>query len=150
MAVYVHAAPILLGLGSVIEPGNFGRIVRQLGEAHLLHRREMAYEAVRQQEFPARLSRLDCLFCFPTADEAALAQQHLNGYATAAFYEVESPEDAPHLADMNNGILLHSLPSFDLNVIRYYWRGWQRSPDPQAAVLREVLLGSPVKVLRRL
>jgi hypothetical protein len=65
-------------------------------------------------------------------------------------YEVASGEDDPHLADMNNGLLNYALETFDSNVIAYYWRGWERSPDPKAVILREVLLRSPVTVLRRL
>ena len=47
MAVYAHAAPILLASGSVIEPGNFGRIIRLQGESHTLFRREMTLQVVR-------------------------------------------------------------------------------------------------------
>lgn len=140
----------MLAPGSVIEPGNFGRIIRQHGAAHNLYRREMAYETVRQQHFQSRPSRLDCLFCFPTEEEGQLCRAHINGYADSLLYEVQSSEANPHLADMNNGLLNFALPAFDNNVIAYYWRGWQRSPDPKAVILREVLLLLPVTVLRRL
>lgn len=140
----------MLAPGSIIEPGNFGRIIRCHGTAHNLYRREMTYEAIRQQHFPSRPSRLDCLFCFPTAEEAELCRAHINGYADSILYEVGSDEDNPHLADMNNGLQNYALPTFDVNVITYYWRGWQRSSDPQAVILREVLLQSAVTVLRRM
>jgi hypothetical protein len=81
MASYFHFAPIMLAPGSIIEPGNFGRIIRQRGAAHNLYRREMIFEAVRQQHFSSRPSRLDCLFCFPTQEEAELCRVHINGYA---------------------------------------------------------------------
>lgn len=147
---YFHFAPILLAPGSVIEPGNFGRLIRLHGEAHNLYRREMAYEAVRCQHFDFRPSRLDCLFCFPTLEEAQLCRANIKGYADSILYEVESAETEPHIADMNNALQNFMLPTFDLNLIAYYWRGWQRSPDPLAVVLREVLLRSPVTVLRRI
>lgn len=150
MASYFHFAPIMLAPGSIIEPGNFGRIIRRRGPAHNLYRREMAYEAIRQQHFPSRPSRLDCLFCFPTEGEAELCRAHINGYADSILYEVESDEVDPHLADMNSALQNFALPAFDNSVIAYYWRGWQRSPDPKAVILREVLLQSPVKVIRRL
>jgi hypothetical protein len=150
MASYFHFAPILLAPGSVIEPGNFGRIIRLRGAAHDLYRREMAYEAVRQQHFPSRPSRLDCLFCFPTKEEAELCLLHIKGYAESILYEVESNESSPHIADMNNALQNFALPAFDINVIAYYWRGWQRSPDLQAVMLREVLLRSPVTVAHRI
>jgi hypothetical protein len=109
----------------------------------------MAYEVVRASHFSSRTSRLDCLFGFPTLEEAELCRAHIQGYADSVLYEVESAETAPQLADMNNGLQHFELAAFDINVISYYWRGWQRSPGPQAAILREVLLPSSVMVLRK-
>ena len=150
MNSYFRFAPILLTPGSVIEPGNFGRLIRLRGEAHTLYRREMAYEAVRQKEFPDRPSRLDCLFCFPTLQEAEFYRAHIQGYADSILYEVESAEAELHIADLNNGLQLCGLSVFDINRIAYYWRGWERSCDPQAVVLREVILQCPVTILRRI
>jgi hypothetical protein len=110
----------------------------------------MAYESLRQRLFPDRPSRLDSLFCFPTQQEADLCRAHIQGYADAILYEVESAEDNPHIADMNNAVQHFALPAFDDDVINYYWRGWQRSPNPQAVIMREVLLRSPVTIRRRL
>lgn len=150
MKSYFHFAPVLLAPGSVIEPGNFGRLIRLNGAAHPLYRREMAYENLRQKHFPSRPSRLDCLFCFPTQQEAELCRAYIQGYAGSILYEVESAEAQPHIADMNNAIQHSELPTFDENLIAYYWRGWQRSPDPQATTLREVLLQSSVTIIRRI
>jgi hypothetical protein len=149
MNSYFHFAPILLAPGSIIEPGNFGRIIRQQGEAHRLYRREMIYDEFRNKQFPDRPSRLQCVFCFPTLEEAELCRTHINGYAESILYEVQSDDPNPHLADMNNGVQHFETPIFDANVITYYWRGWTRSPDPRAAVLREVLLRHPVTVTRK-
>ena len=150
MNSYFHFSPILLAPGSVIEPGNFGRIIRLQGVAHPLYRREMGYEFLRRRLFPNCPSRLDCLFCFPTQQEAELCREHIRGYAESVLYEVENAEVAPHIADMNNAVQHFALPAFDDNVITYYWRGWQRSPDPQAVILHEVLLQSSVTVRRRI
>ena len=116
MNSYFHLAPILLAPGSIIEPGNFGRLIRLHGEAHPLYRREMAYEAVRQNSFHDRVSRLDCLFCFPTQQEAELCRAHIHGYADSILYEVESAEAEPHIADMNNALQHFELPAFDINL----------------------------------
>ena len=150
MTTYFHFAPILLGEGSIIEPGNFGRVIRLRGAAHPLYRREMAYEQMREAAFPLLPSRLDCLFCFPTLQEAELCRGHIKGYGESVLYEVESIEINSHLADMNNAIQPWDLVVFDESLIAYYWRGWMRSPDPQAVILREVLLRSSVTVLRRI
>jgi hypothetical protein len=149
MTRYFHFAPILLGPGAVIEPGNFGRVVRLVGQTHPLYRRETAYEDFRLKQFVTRPSRLDCLFCFPTQQEAELCRAHLQGYASSVLYEVESDEADPHVADMNNALQHYGLAAFDEKLIAYYWQGWQRSPDPKAVILREVLLRSSVRVVRR-
>jgi hypothetical protein len=147
---YFHFAPIMLAPRSVIEPGNFGRVIRLTGAAHPLYRREMAYEAFRQERFPDRPSRLECLFCFLTLQEAERCRANIQGYAESILYEVESVEASPHIADMNNAIQHFALPAFDTNIVAYYWRGWQRSPDPQAVIMREALLRFPVTVRRRI
>jgi len=147
MTSYFHLAPILLASKSVIEPGNFGRIIKLQGIAHPLYRREMAYEQVRQQSFCNRPSRLDCLFCLPTLEEAELYHTHIKGYESSILYEVESFENQPHIADANNAIQNCALPAFDLGIISYYWQGWSRSPDPRAVIMREVLLRQPVTVI---
>ena len=150
MPTLFHFARELRTLGSIIEPGNFGRIIRQQGQAHALFRREMIYEAVRQGCFPHRPSRLECLFCFPTLEEAALCRAHINGYADSVLHEVKTEETDLFVADMNNGIQHYALEHFNFNTIAYYWNGWARSPDPEAAILREVLLRGPVQIVRRI
>ncbi|WP_235705900.1 hypothetical protein [Acidiphilium iwatense] len=110
----------------------------------------MAYESLRHRLFRNCPSRLDCLFCFPTRQEAELCRTNIEGYAKSVLYEVESAEATPHIADMNNGLQHFALAAFDDEVIADYWRGWQRSLDPQAVILREVLLRSPATIRRRI
>ncbi|HXW72245.1 MAG TPA: DUF2441 domain-containing protein [Methylocella sp.] len=147
MALLFHFTREPRALGSLIVPGNFGLIIRQQGQAHPLFRREMIYEDIRRQRFRHRPSRLDCLFCFPTLEEAALCRAHINGYSNSVLYEVETTEPDFFVADMNNGIQHFDLLKFNLDTIVYYWNGWVRSPDPKAVILREVLLRGPAKVV---
>lgn len=141
---------MLLAPGSIIEPGNFGRIINLAGSMHQLYRREMAYEAIRIKGFEDRPSRLTCLFCFPTPQEADLCRKSINGYGTSILYEVANTETNSFIADMNNGLLHCSLQTFDEDKISYYWRGWGKSSDPNAIVLREVLLKDAATIIRRL
>jgi len=150
MSILFHFAREQRAAGSMIEPGNFGRIIRQSGPQHQLFQREMTYEAVRQTYFPHRPSRLDSLFCFPSLEEAALCRANIKGYENSVLHEVETNEPDLFVADMNNGIQHFALEAFAIGIIAYYWNGWVRSTDPKAAILREVLLREPVKVLRRL
>jgi hypothetical protein len=149
MRSWFHLAPNLLAPGSIIEPGNFGRVIALVGTGHPLYRREMAYEAIRASDFNDRPSRLACLFAFPTQQEAEMCCAQISGYATSVLYEVESSEENPHLADATYALQHYAQPVFDPRLIRCYWQGWKPSPDPKAVVLREILLRSPVKVVRK-
>jgi hypothetical protein len=149
MRSWFHLAPNLLAPGSIIEPGNFGRVIALVGAGHQLYRREMAYEAIRASDFNDRPSRLACLFAFPTRQEAEMCCAQISGYATSVLYEVESLEEKPHLADATYALQHYAQPVFDPRLIRCYWQGWKPSPDPKVVALREVLLRSPVKVVRK-
>jgi len=67
---FYHLAPLRLGGGSVIEPGNFGRLLsrympsekRAFGNAWMLAR-ELIFEQARPRQSPSRLS---CCFALPT------------------------------------------------------------------------------------
>jgi len=150
MTILFHFAREQRAIGSMIEPCNFGRIILQTGASHNLFRRETVYEGIRQLHFQHRPSRLEALFCFPTFEEAQLWRAHINGYADSVLHEVETEESDLFLADMNNGIQHYAVEQFNLNVIAYYWNGWVKSPDPKAAILREVLLRRPAKVIRQI
>jgi hypothetical protein len=142
-----HFARAVHASGSFIEPGNFGRIIREQGEQHPLYRREMFYENIRQMSFPHRPSRLDCLFCFPTLDEAQRCRLHIKGYADSVLHVVATDEPADFVADMNNHIQHFALATFDPNLAAFYWLGWQQSHDPRVVVMREVLLRRPAQVV---
>lgn len=65
-----HSAPIRLGVGSVIMPGNFGRILAKQGVNHSLWAREMELDRVRVNSYPDRPSWLTS--CFACETEAAI------------------------------------------------------------------------------
>lgn len=74
MTNYFHSAPLLLEPGSIIKPGNWGRILNcyrqgnNLANAWMLAR-ELAFEAVRTAEFAALPSRLAAAFVFETLND---------------------------------------------------------------------------------
>jgi hypothetical protein len=65
-----HFAPLRLGAGSIIEPGNFGRLLgrympsekRPFGNAWMLSR-ELIFEQLRPHHLPSRFS---CCYALPT------------------------------------------------------------------------------------
>lgn len=88
MTNYFHVAPNLLGVGSVILPGNWGRVLRQYGpgQGNEVLYRESIVEYIRQQEFPDKPSRFDSIFLLESLDEAIL-YRNLNA-RTSVIYEV--------------------------------------------------------------
>jgi hypothetical protein len=75
MTIYYHCAPIRLGAGSIIEAGNWGRLIKTIykagendGTSKIIF--ELAFEAMRVSINPNLPSRLSCLFCCPTLEDA--------------------------------------------------------------------------------
>lgn len=85
---YFHLAGPQLAVGSVIEPGNWGRIIRRASWAHNLAIREMALEHARALRFPSRPSRLDAAFVLPTREEAERFQSKEQGFNMHVLYRV--------------------------------------------------------------
>ena len=63
---FFHLSGGLLGEGSVILPGNWGRILRAYGWQHPQAAKEMILEAARLRIAPGKPSRLECCFAFPS------------------------------------------------------------------------------------
>lgn len=149
MAFYYRLESDILPPGTLVQPGNYGRIVLEMGEKHGAFRREMAYEQVRIILFPHRPSRLSSLFCFVTISEALLFRKHINGFYNHHLYEVSSDEIDPFIADPNNALQHQDLPTFDFDIIKWYWQGWSAPPNLDAVILREALLRKPVTIVRK-
>src|ERR1700731_1778076 len=64
------ACTLMLERGSVIRPGNWGRMVRAIGSGHPEWQREVILEEVRKVEFPNAPSRLECAFVIDDLPEA--------------------------------------------------------------------------------
>ena len=60
-----YAAPVMIGAGSTILPGNWYRMLRRYGQNanFFVPFRELIFEEVRKTEFPNAVSRLACIFC---------------------------------------------------------------------------------------
>lgn len=56
-----HVSPILLGVGSIIEKGNWGRIIKKYTDknANSVLFREIILEMIRSEHYPDKPSRLD-------------------------------------------------------------------------------------------
>ena len=136
------ACSLMLEPGSIIRPGNWGRIVRAIGPKHPEWQRETILEQVRQAEFPALPSRFQCAFVIDDLDE-------LKYYASKAsplglLYQVTLIDQgaAAHVADWKGtGPYDHTT-----EWARRYWRG-DVMPHPETNLkLRERLTLSRLRV----
>jgi hypothetical protein len=149
---YYHLSGGRFGAGSIVEPGNFGRIIRLHSWSHNLAIREMALEAARVACFPNMPSRLDSCFGFVSLDEAQAFRAQINGFQTHLLYRVSIEGDAPviGLTDSRmcgpNGALRHDWADA-------YWEGMtliEHGADVAEGTLRELLTLSPLRIEERI
>jgi hypothetical protein len=148
---YFYLCSYPLGVGSIIEPGNWGRILRayNLNDANnrWLPLREHAFEVVRLRQYPHRPSRLEASFvCETLADLGAFKQSV--GRPVDLAYEVEfvqsnAPSHRGCLSTMDNPPQgqVWTIPLLEQRADAY-WSG--------ANVQRpEVATTSPLRVIAR-
>lgn len=85
---YFHLSGAPLRVGSIIEPGNYGRIIRRAAWSHASAVRETSLEAARLARFGDRPSRLDAVFAFLSQEEAEFFRATENGFALHHLYRV--------------------------------------------------------------
>ena len=149
MASYFYCGSTQLAPGSVIEPGNWGRMLgrytREAKSNAWVLVRELKYEEVRRAHFPAKPSRLASAFLCPT-------QEHLKDFMAQQnrvfdlMYEVELVDPAAplHVGDwtLPRTTGHETMAVFEAKA-HQYWQG--------ATVAKpEVVTTSAVRVLKRL
>jgi hypothetical protein len=144
-----HTAPILLESGSIILPGNFGRIIKQNEEKHKLWRREKVLEEIREREFPQKPSRLSSTFCSSTFEIARLFRDLQR--PSELIYEVEYvDETCPiHTGDYNCVEPLVGRSESMEEVARLYWTNKLKTNLKGVADIpcEELVCASPIKVI---
>ena len=90
---FFHSTGATLETGSIIRPGNWGRVVRLHGWRHDCALREMALEDARGVRFTNRPSRMECAFVCLSEVEGR-AYQHANKITSHVLHEVELVEAA--------------------------------------------------------
>lgn len=156
---YYHLCKTKLGVGSIIEPGNYGEVFQIFGYKHGAFQREMLLEEVRRLITPNAPSRLQCLFVFATPEDArAFQMREFGGFGMDYLYEVEPLENsAPILGQMH---ALDNWERSDQNAKAHlYWdqskvaeNGPVVAPPGMGvwAGFQEILLGCAVRVVRRM
>lgn len=146
MTKYYHSAPLLLDPGSIIQPGNWGRILNAYRKPVPAHgwmlARELAFESIRTAEFAHLPSRLSCAFAFETFDQANQYKTQFSPWNP--LYEVELVD--PGAACHRGGFNLVNFPADHLEFLpvviswaRQYWRGEQLETP-------ELVTKSPLRV----
>jgi len=155
MRIIHHAAPIQLEPGSIILPGNWGRIIQAIGERHSRYSSEHIFEEIRRERFAHLPSRLEACFACPTEIGIRFfGETAMRGNpCPSVLYEVEKVDpDAPeHLADYNLFQVNKQGETIEGNAERY-WSGdfWYEVPDGPAPDFRceEIVTMSALRVIR--
>ncbi|MEO9297552.1 DUF2441 domain-containing protein [Devosia alba] len=148
--MYFHVAPLMLAPGSVIEAGNWGRMLSLyhpwFGQPAIALR-ERIFEEVRVASFPEKPSRLQCCYVLPDRDTAL---EYWRGQPQSLIYRVEPVlESAPtHFGCWSFGYIngevstpkfMDELPTLALD----YWAS-SRIINP------EILLTSAIRIIDRI
>lgn len=147
---YFHAAPLGLAPGSIIEPGNWGRIIRARpmnnGSLPTFYIQELVFESVRLREFSRLPSRLDAAFVFESMNDATALLKTAGRMDVLHEVEFVDPDSPRHRAGSN----LIGLPTGDEAAIpalerhaRQYWRG-------ERIVAPEILTLSALRIVQRI
>lgn len=156
---YFHFQPNELASGAVIEPGNFGRLLRthealpdfNLGRVFVtaLLCREMLWESMRLERWPKLPSRQKCVFIFPTREDADAYAVENNRDGRQILHEVElvDPNCAQHTGFISHCTTQSGGSFLDQMIPKgeAYWNG----VEGDAAKGREMLIAGTVKVIRK-
>lgn len=146
-----HSTRNTLQPGDIVEPGNFGRIIGELGEKHPLWEREQKLESFRKQRFSSKPSRLSATFYTDNIDTAVA---YRDSRTPGDFiYEVVlvDPSANTHRACM------HAIQAYpdkgwtEERVFEGYWSGtlWFTVDGYPSIVWAEYVSTSSLRVTRR-
>jgi hypothetical protein len=126
-----------LGKGSVIEAGNWGRIISSAGWTHPQAIREAALEEARRLRFHHRPSRLASVFAFLSASDA----QHFAAAETASFrfhvlhrVRLAEPNAISFIADWR---LIYPTAPFRPDWADAYWLGASETASHSTPIIKE-------------
>ena len=145
---YFFCCSLPLAPGSIVNPGNWGRILRRYTQQNSpnpwILTRELVYEVVRVRNFAEKPSRFDCLFLCQTEAELAVFRANAGRIVFDLDYEVElvDPMAPSHLGDYSaaNSQPTATMPDYE-NAAQLYWQGTQITKP-------ELMTMSPVRILR--
>lgn len=139
--IYFYCCSYPLRANSIIEKGNWGRICRLEKERPV----ENTFERIRQQEFPDRPSRFECVFLCPTLENARFFISETKRKFDL-IYEVELVDSDSEILETDwtlvNTRLLDTEAKQE-NAARKYW-----NPEHIEERRKEILANSAVRIIR--
>jgi hypothetical protein len=141
-----HLNSGLLGPGSIIHPGNWGRVLMFHGWNHHQAAREMMLESARINGHADKPSRLKCCFAFLTIEEADRFRPM--GFDTHILYRVALADHAAATFTADTALCtFDGTPRIDWG--NAYWNGVTEIGQTRPPHVREVLTLSPLKILEQ-
>lgn len=143
---YFLCTPQRLRVGSIVEPGNWGRIIRtyraDAGENRFRLYRELAFEFGRRVHKPEAPSRMNCLFLCPTLAEAAEFRDRASPISVLNEVELVDTEAPVHLTTWT--LFDNLTPQATYAVLEQAAQSyWLDSPSTQ----REALVGGAARIV---
>lgn len=146
-----HLTRKLLAPGDLIEPGNWGRVLRNIGPSHISWNREAVLENIRARDFPNKPTRFQAAFAFATEQGARWWRSHERHGAILYAVEPVDHAAASHLGDMLGVQQVAEVDATPQDAARRYWsRGRPVMLTPDQVSILEFLSSGPLRVLAKL
>ena len=149
---FFHLGALRLGVGSVIMPGNWGRLLRHHGCAHKLFSRERILEEVRLASFPSKPSRLGAIFGCESLEDIRTFRMRTNRLSDVVYKVVPVTEEySAHRGDWDAVSIIPGLNDTQIDAAHYYWSS-QAVPrvDGEMSGNFELIVDCPVKVVEEI
>jgi hypothetical protein len=158
--IYYHVTQPLLAAGSIIENGNFGRILDKyapgFGDVVTLYREEVL-EAIRKEQFPDKPSRFHSIFLLDTLENAVCYRDHNAQHQNIYTVEIVDTDKAIHKGFWCPPFPIGNYRHYCFEYAKRYWNGEierisiRKNNGKCTSVMPvELIIESPVKVLERI
>jgi len=138
-----HVTRKFLRAGDVIEPGNWGSVIRSIGISHPSWDREANLERIRASEFSHKPDRFNCTYAFVTIQGALWWRAHERHGASIYAVEGVDPSAPSHVGDLLGVNRIATVDATEEAAARRYWSGsppLMVTPD-QVAILEFLTSG---------
>lgn len=153
MSEYYHVCQVPLEVGSIILPGNYGRILSLYsannGNIPMLYREDVL-EIVRAAKYPDKPSRLKSCFVLQSPGEAAV-YRNMRAQTCLIYKVIFKIENCiKHIGHWDCVYPDSNLPFYTTmrNVADLYWNGTYNGQDRNSG--KEVLAESPIEIIEKI